>query len=552
MKSKILALILLGGILFSSCSDYLDMSPTDKVSDKVVWGNVKNAELAINNYYHYINYLGNFSNGQSTAGITEGLTDMLKFGSMTYNAHMYVPNEIAYGGSVLTASYTSTYLGNWHTMYQNLRMVNQGLSDLYKWGGSIDEKEFKRLEAEIRFFRAWLYTDLLKRYKKVILYNEDMSQIQSEKSLSTEEEGWNLVEEDLRFAGENLPIADRTAKSNSRVTSGAAYGLLSRAMLYAKRWSVVEEAYLALEEQGYDLMPTFTEVFDREKALYNKESLLVYAYDRNGIYHNFDNYFSPGGDKGNGAGGGYGTPTQEMVESFELATGGFPDWSPWHDTNGTSLEPPYKDLEPRFQATVLYNGSTWKGRTIEPFVGGADGFASWMVDASPAGRTTTGYYLRKLVDESHDFNELSQSTQPWIAIRYAEVILNYAEACYNLGKTTEANNAIKRIRSRVGLPYSNKSGANLFDAIRQERKVELAYEGHYYWDMRRWRLAHTAFTGIRVHGLKIEDMGAGAFKYTYVDCDLQDRHFPEKMYQIPLPASELNANGSIEQYPEWQ
>ena len=160
--------------------------------------------------------------------------------------------------------------------------------------------------------------------------------------------------------------------------------------------------------------------------------------------------------------------------------------------------------------------------------------------------------MRKLVDETHDFSEQSQSTLPWVAIRYAEVILNYAEASYNLNKTAEANNAVRRIRTRVGLPYSDKAGSSLFDAIRQERKVELAYEGQYYWDMKRWKLAHTAFTGTRVHGLKIEKDDAGTFVYTYVDCDLQDRHFPQKMYQIPLPVDELNSNSEVEQYAEWK
>lgn len=550
MKSKILTTILLSGaLLFSSCDDYLDMAPTDSASDKVVWSNVKNAELVINDFYNYIDYLGNYRTGQSTAGMTEGFTDILKYGSMTYNANAFIPNELSYGGTVLTASYVSVYLGNWATMYEYIRYVNQALSDLRKWGGSLDEKEFARLEAEIRFFRAWLYTDLLKRYKDVILYNEDMSQIQSEKPLNTEAEGWDMVESDLRFAAENLPLANKSKQDvNPRVTSGAAYGLLSRAMLYAERWDVVEEAYLALEKQDkYDLEENFSDIFRNPNG---KEILLAYAYDRTGVYHNFDASYSPGGDKVGD--GGVGTPTQEMVESFELAKGGFPDWSAWHNPSGVTQEPPYAELEPRFHATILYNGAAWKGRTIESYVGGIDGFAAWTVDASPRGRSTTGYYLRKLVDESHNLGTTKESTQPWIAIRYAEVILNYAEACYRLGKTAEANDAVKRIRTRVGLPYTNKSGNNLFDAIRQERKVELAYEGHYYWDLRRWKLAHTVLNGIRVHGLKIEDQGAGVFKYSYIDCDLQDRHFPQKMYRVPLPASELNGNGSVNQYPEWQ
>lgn len=543
MKTKIISSILLGVLLsLASCNDYLDMTPTDKISDKLTWSKVEYAELAINNFYHDINYFGSFGGGQCSAGQTEGLTDIFKYSSMTYNAHMYIPNEIAYGGGVLTANYVSVYLGNWGTVYEKVRRVNEGIYNLKKFG-TLGEEDSKRLEAEMRFFRAQLYFDLVKRYKEVIIYDEDLNSIQKNTPLSTEAEGWDFVQADLEFAGQNLPVSN---VANGRVTSGAAYALLSRAMLYAERWDVVKSA--ADKVTGYSLETNFADAFKSN----NSEAILQYSYDKSGVTHSFDNLFTPGGDPGNNTTGGYATPTQEMVESFELAAGGFPDWSKWHTEEGTSETPPYDQLEPRFHATVLYNGAEWKGRTVEPFVGGVDGWCNWKDDPVPAGRTTTGYYLRKLVDESHDFTALTASTQPWIAIRYAEVLLNRAEACYHLNDAEGANSAVKVIRARVGLPYSNKSGDNLMAAIRQERKVELAYEGLYYWDMRRWGLATTAFTGIRVHGFKIEQNANGSFNYIYVDCDKQDRNFPSKMYQIPLPTDELNNNSAVEQYEEWR
>ena len=86
----------------------------------------------------------------------------------------------------------------------------------------------------------------------------------------------------------------------------------------------------------------------------------------------------------------------------------------------------------------------------------------------------------------------------------------------------------------------------------QERKVELAYEGHYYWDMRRWKLSATAFTGIRLHGMKIEKNANGSFTYIYTECDDKDRNFPTKMYRFPMPQAELDNNGAVTQYAEWQ
>lgn len=541
MKKNILKTVLFG-LVFSAgaCKNYLDISPTNAVSDKLVWSKLEYAELAVNNFYHDINYFGSFGDGQSAAGMTEGFTDMLKYSSMTYNALMYIPNELAYGGSVLTPGYVSVYLGNWGTVYEKVRRVNEALSNLKKYS-SFPETESKRLEAEIRFFRAQLYFDLLKRYKEVIIYDEDLTKIQKNTPLSTEAQGWDFVKADLTYAGENLTDSK---VPNGRVTRGAAYALLSRAMLYAEKWADAKAAAEKVMAMGYQLTGSYADAFKTG----NSEAILEYDYNSQGITHNFDLNYSPGGDR-EGI-GSYGTPTQEMVESYEFATGGFPNWSEWHSTTGTTSTPPYANLEPRFQASVLYNGAQWKGRTIQPYVSGKDGWASWKDDAVPAGRTVTGYYLRKLLDESIDLSK-DPSRQPWIALRLGEVLLNYAEACYHTDNASEANKAVRQIRARVNLPYSDKSGSALLAQIRQERKVELAYEGQYYWDMRRWKLAQSAFTGTRVHGLKIVKNDDGSFTYSYVDCDKEDRNFPAKMYRVPLPSSEIINNSAVAQYPEW-
>ena len=531
-----------------SCSDFLDMTPTNAVSDKMVWSNAENAELAVNDYYRYIDYLSVFNTGQCLAGSTDALTDQLKYGSYNYNAYCLIPSEIAYGGAALIASYVDTYLGNWTTMYEYIRRVNEGKYNLHKYGESISADDKARLEAEMRFFRGFLYTDLVKRYKDVIIYDENLESITRDKDVSTEEQGWNFVYDDLMYAATTL---GESTDPDGRITSGAAYALLSRAMLYAERW---EDAKIAAEKvmgMGYELEDNYADAF----KLDSKEAILQYNYNAaTSVTHSFDGYMAPGGDRaldGNSMTGGYGTPTQEMVESYELATGGFPDWTAWHAEGGTPQTPPYEDLEPRFAATILYNGAEWKGRTIETFVNGTDGFATWMTDAAPEGRSTTGYYLRKLVDEDHSFKTIQASTQPWTELRLAEVILNHAEACYRSGDPASANDDIERIRARVDLPYTDKTGDDLMAAIRQERKVEMAFEGHYYWDMKRWELAESAFTGIRLHGLKIEKDAAGGYLYTYVEVDNQDRNFPAKMYRCPIPQAELDNNGLINQYPEW-
>ena len=199
-----------------------------------------------------------------------------------------------------------------------------------------------------------------------------------------------------------------------------------------------------------------------------------------------------------------------------------------------------------------------RGRsTIEPYVGGADGYCEWNVDPEPNGRTTTGYYLRKIVDESHDVIKYSNGTQPLSIIRYAEVLLNQAEALFKTGNETEAERLVNRIRARVNLPAVSVEGNALWAAIRQERKVELSYEGLWYWDLRRWGVAHKPYpeglTGYQVHGLKItKDAETGEFTYTYVTVDDKNRNFPQKLYRFPLPESELRSNSLVHQFPEWK
>lgn len=560
MKKFITGLFIVGaGLGMTSCNDYLDMDPTDRVSEKVIWESLTNAEYAVNYVYSYVK---DIVEGQCTAGLTEALTDQLKYGSYNYNSLCFIPSEIAYGGSILTAGYVDTYLGYWGTMYGAIRRANESIFYMRKYS-TLGEEVNARLEAELRFMRAYFYFELMKRYKEVIIYDEDLTQITEDKAVSTEKEGWDFIEEDLKFAATNLPDWD---DANGRLNKATAYAFMTRAMLYAKRYDLVISAANEVESMGFDLEANYADAYSKEISEGNKEAILQYIFDLDyNLYHSFDYYYTPGGDYwGYGqTGGGYGTPTQEMVESYEYATvGGFPDWTPWHTTEGTFDTPPYAELEPRFHATVLYNGAPWKGRTIESFVDGFDGFCVWNGgnnDKEPKGRTTTGYYLRKMVDESHDVSTGdNKSTQPYTVIRLAEVLLNKAEACY-LASTpnyAEANAKVKRIRARVGLPYSDKSGEALWKAIRQERKVELAYEGLWYWDLRRWETAAEQYpeglNGYQLHGLRIDKQANGDLKYTYVSVDDKDRNFPERMYRFPLPSSELNNNGEVEQYPEWK
>lgn len=554
MKKNILKCCAAALVLASSvsCTDLLDMTPTNLVSDKTMWEKTETAEWAVNSLYTYVySVMAN----QSVVGLTESLTDMMKYGSYNYNSLAFVPSEFAYGEDhTIKATYVNAYMGYWGTRYSQITKINEAYSNLKKYGKMSDTDKI-RLEAEIRFMRAYVYFDLVKRYKEVIIYDENMDAIVKNKALSTEEKAWDFIQADFDFAADKLPVKE---DAKGRLDKGAAYAMLTRTMLYAKRYDAVISASEAIAKLGYDLEKKYSDSYSKTISSGNVEAILQYLFNRaENITHSFDFYYTPGGDftMHGETGGGYGTPTQELVESYELATGGFPDWSDWHDV-GVTRTPPYALLEPRFQATVLYNGSQWKGREIQPWLGGADGFCEWNVEPEPNGRTTTGYYLRKMVDETHNVIQYTSGVQPFTVIRYAEVLLNRAEALYKTGKEGEANDIVNKIRDRVGLPALSVDGEELMAAIRQERKVEFAFEGLWYWDLRRWGIAHEKYplglSDYMVHGFKITKDEEGNFTYDYISVDDQKRNFPQRLYRFPLPAAELNNNGSVNQFPEWK
>ncbi|WP_423128926.1 RagB/SusD family nutrient uptake outer membrane protein [Gaoshiqia sp. Z1-71] len=545
MKVKITKLALFLGVIgLTGCNEFLDTTPTDRISDEVVWENEANVTLYVNAFYPYIDRYGNFGTSQFSGNLTEGLTETMKYGS-------YVPGSKAGDANMYvftpeTMSPTGNLLNTWGNTYERIRRVNEFLVGLQKYS-KLDEEKNKLFEGQARFFRAFLYFQLAKRHGGVILYT-DMN-LQKDKNRSSADETWNLIEDDLDYAASVLP-KEWPAANKGRVTKGAVLAFKSRAMLYAQRWQSAKDAADAVF--ALDLY-ALTDDYDDAWKGGNSESILEYNYLVTGPNHTFDKDYAPFGEIENQ--GGSGTPTQEMVELYERADGTSVDWNAWHQEGGTTTRPPYEELEPRFHATVIYNGSVWKGKIMENCVDGTNGkYMGYREDTYAKGRTTTGYYLRKHMNENHTDLVTYRSTQTWVEIRLAEVYLNRAEANFRLGNSGQALNDLNavRIRPGVGLPVkTGLSGDALFNAIRHERKIELSYEGHLYWDMRRWKLAHINYNNYRVHGMKISK-SAGGYLYEYADCDLQDRKFLQKTYVLPVPYSELANNSAIEQYDEWK
>lgn len=535
---KKLLYIIAAALVLVSCDRWLDgTEDSSNLSEEAIWETEATANLYLNGFYTYLSKYGQFGSQQFGGSMTESLTDAFKYGSVSLGHKAGHPNNYVTNPDAITAD--GCLYGIWGDAYEQIRRINGYLNSMNKYSHFSDETN-TLYEAQARFFRAFVHFQLAKRHPKgIIIY--DQLPTSNDKALATPEEMWQFIYDDLMFAAKKLPKEWKNSADKGRITKGGAFAMLSRTMLYAERWQdAYDAADSVIQLNMYGLMDEYEDSWKGN----NKESIIEFRYDKNGATHTFDKDYVPlcfGYDYG-----GLGTPTQEMVETYERADGTDYNWSGYHD-GSVKTRPDYESLEPRFHATVLYNGAKWRDLTMDCTVGGTNG--NFMVYGSAPysyGMTTTGYFLRKMLDENLTDYRGVNSTTPWVEIRYAEVLLNKAEAAYRLGKN-DYQNTMNEVRARVNLPAKNSTGEQWFNDYRRERKVELAYEGHYFWDLRRWRLAHTELSGYRCHAFRITGT-----TFNYESCDLADRSFPEKLYCLPIPSAELRENSLVEQFEEWR
>ena len=205
---------------------------------------------------------------------------------------------------------------------------------------------------------------------------------------------------------------------------------------------------------------------------------------------------------------------------------------------------PYTDRDPRFYASVLYNDADWAGLKLQVYPGGAD-------INHPTDFTRTGYYIKKFLWESTVSSGFGGAAfHNWPYFRLGEMYLNYAEALNEVsGPTPEVYAALHQIRSRAGMPDfpAGLSKDEMRERIRNERAVELAFEEHRFWDVRRWKIAEST-TGVPIKGIKITGT---APNWVYTPVDVEPRVFTPAMYLYPIPQAEINKNLGLTQNPGW-
>lgn len=351
-----------------------------------------------------------------------------------------------------------------------------------------------------------------------------------------------------------------------------------------QRWQDALDAAQAVIDLGaYSLKQTSNSREYHQLFTKGNESGTIWARyfnESGGFAHNQSLFVSPNGyNSWTGDG-----PTQQHVDAYEMEDGSQFEWEgadPESADEPVDALNPYDDRDPRFEANILYNNAQWRPRP-EAFRAPEDaqqgiiqtGFYEMpdQEDLRPGldtrgaasqswNGTKTGYNLRKFVDRDINPNQ-EQAYNPYPYIRYAEILLNKAEAAAELGQTGVAVSALNQVRSRVGMPAVPENGGpnrTLRERIRQEREVELAFEGHRYFDVRRWMIGPEAYQdakGVRVVGrLTTEDdpeaqlLVRNYYDYEYNVFAAQERQWKDRNYFVPIPQDETERNPKLVQNP---
>lgn len=577
---KYLTIGLMATTMLASCADILDKKPLTEISDNDLWSDPALLKAFVNSRYNQVGVNGAESMQSSIVDETE-LTCLR--GCETHNFARLSPTDLGR----MNGAWWGWDNRSWSTKWTNISNCNIFFERVDNVAFT-DETEKTKLVGQVRFIRAFEYWDLIARWGAMPIITKSFSINEREEIVgqkrNTYKECIDFLVGELDQAAKELP-ANWSGDDYGRATSVAALALKSRILLYAAsplmnedvkipevgyttpepdRWQkaakAATEALDAAQAAGYELYNLDSDPSKNYQMIFmdntaaNKETLFARMGTNSAggeSISSCDQYNNP-----NGYGGwGGNCPLQELVDAYEVVKDGVASKFDWN--NPEEKANPYANRDPRFYATILYDGAKWMARNVETYFdvdsngnitgGGKDtkfGNDSW--NASP-----TGYNMKKFMDEGYALNSWNFCARNWIHLRMAELYLNKAEALYNIGDEEGAREALKPVRERAGMPAITAAGADLLEAIKHERRIELAFEEHRYFDVRRWKEAPKYF-GSTVHAITIKKYPDG--KKTYEVDKLRsdvggDRKWDDKMYWLPITKAEIDKNPNLVQNP---
>ncbi|MGV3640458.1 MAG: RagB/SusD family nutrient uptake outer membrane protein [Adhaeribacter sp.] len=556
MKKKILFPLLLSGLLLGSCQDdFLDRVPLDQLTDETYWTTEEHLVLGVNAIYANLkgkNAVDMENMGDNT--LWPSSTDYQKIGAGQFAFDLGTLNN------------------EWRDQYRAIRQANSFLANYQKAQVS-DPARKEALAAEVRVIRAFSYFYLTSLYGDVPLVTVPLTIDELEGPRDPKAKVVDFILTELEEAAPKLPAAIPTGANLGRLNKGAALALKARVALYNERFDVAEKAAKdVMDLNVYQLYTTggpanaYRNLFTYAGKLSegnNKETIIARTYLADLSMHNMSREVQVPDQNARW------NPTKSLVDSYLMKDGLPIDKSPLY--NPASYEDIFKDRDPRMTQTILQPGEAWGGR----YDGSPEHYDSPTTNDHPAtfkspkfvsdkkgSVTVTGYYFTKYVELS-TVGKVSRDANDIHLLRYAEVLLTYAEARLEQNKLTQADVdlTINLLRDRVGMKRMNlaeltAAGLDIKEEVRRERRVELALEGQRYFDIKRWKQG--ALLAQDVKGMKKEWAAMPSHVVNLRTDDegyivaYTDRVFdPAKHYLWPVSLTQLERNPNLGQNPGW-
>ena len=609
-KMKKIIFGLLSLVVLGCNDDFVNTKPLDQLGESTVWTDASLAEAFVSEIY------AGFGNGGFDEQMNASLTDETIFTHPGRNITTITESR----SNPADPGWINGTL-SWGNMFLRIRACNLALSNL-EAPKFTNPALVDRMKGEVKFLRAYYYHQLIRYFGGVPIIDKPFTLNDSDflSPRNTWEECVNFI---VKNCDEAAALLDGKTMVAGRANKAAALALKARVLIYAasdlhdmptaKSKSSVLASYAKPELVGYvsgDRKARWEKARDAAKAVLD---LPGYGYalnltnpvssaDGTANYMNaslarnggekeilIGRYFinakqENGGRQGlfNGPNGYHNwagnTPVQLMIDDYEMMDGSKFDWNKTEHASA-----PYTNRDPRFYASILYEGAPWKPRTSDVASKDpanqiqtgqyilANGTTIFGLDTRKSSvedwnGSYTGYYIRKFVDPNPAIIDQNTWQQiPWPILRYTEMVFNYAESLIELGDHATALLWLNKIRFRSGMPALTETGDALKQRFRNEKRVEMYLEEQRYHDTRRWMIAPTTLgrkanginiTGVAKAGATIPNpyrFDPNAFSYTYkvfeIDPGKENRAWLDKMYYLPIHRDEMNRNNKLVQNP---
>lgn len=552
--NKILPIIAAGILIFYSCTKSYEPVPVEQVTKDYIWDPLDSNATYSSQYLSGIYAL--LPNGYNRIG--NDFLDAASDDAIPSRSSTDV-QKILTGGITF---FDNPDAGAWANSYMGIRRCTDFLNN-FAVVPLKSAYEKRSWFGEARVMRAFYYWELVKRWGGIPIMGDSVKGLEDDIEIprSSFATCVNYIVSECERAADSLRTDPVDDINLGRWTKAGAMALKAQVLLFAasplynsgnigdsltgytsydvNRWKLAADAAQDIMNLGvYQLSTDFKSVFI---SVRNNE--IIFAKNA-GTGRSVENLNGPP-NLSSAPALGYTSPTQELVDAYGMANG-----KSITDA-GSGYDPlkPYVGRDSRFYATILYNGATWLNTPLETFQGGLSGPGS-----STGTQTKTGYYMRKFMGEWETQNQYGDIYHDWIYFRYAEVLLDFAEARNEFsGPDADVIAAVEAVRKRAQLnPYTLNEGLSqeeMRTIIQNERRKEFAFEEHRYWDIRRWKIAESVLS-VPLHGMSIIKNSSGAFTYNITP--VLTPLFPvPKYYFYPVPYNEMISNKNMLQNKGW-